>query len=166
MGTKAMRGDSGFGADLENRSGFNAREVRWETIRNEVIIQWKGVRRQNLSENFNFQIRLNTATNAIAIIYGPRSTPDNATTFQPEVGLRGSSNLLLSNLNSRRVESGAETWANSLAGSSFGHKVRFTNSSPAKSWNNGQIYTWSPCTPPTVSVSLHRRATVQEGVWL
>ena len=144
---------SGFGADLENRSGFNAREVRWETIGNEVIIQWKGVRRQNLSENFNFQIRLNTATNAIAIIYGPRSTPDNATTFQPEVGLRGSSNLLLSNLNSRRVESGAETWANSLAGSSFAHKVRYTNASPAKSWTNGQIYTWSPCTPPTVSVS-------------
>ncbi|MBK8340482.1 MAG: T9SS type A sorting domain-containing protein [Flavobacteriales bacterium] len=60
---------------------------------------------------------------------------------------------MLSNLNSRRVESGAETWANSLAGTSFSHKVRFTNASPAKSWTSGQIYTWSACTPPTVSVS-------------
>ena len=145
---------SAFGADIENRStSFTTRTVRWQTVGNEVIVQWKNARRQGESEYFDFQIRLNTSTNAIVIVYGPRSTPDNATSNQPQVGLRGANNLLLSNLNNRRVGTGSETWANPLAGNAFSNTMRYTDSSPAKSWSSGQTYSWTACTPPTVSVT-------------
>ncbi|MCC6400007.1 MAG: hypothetical protein IT227_04520, partial [Flavobacteriales bacterium] len=146
---------SAFGADIENRSGFNTRTVRWETVGNEVVIQWDGVRRQGLSgEFFSFQIRLNTANATIQIVYGNVSNQNSSTSFQPEVGLRGPNNLLLSNLNNRRVGTGAENWSTSLVGNAFNNTMRFTSSgSPDKVWSSGLTYTWTPCTGPSVSVT-------------
>ena len=38
---------SAFGADIENRStNFTTRTVRWQTVGNEVIVQWKNARRR------------------------------------------------------------------------------------------------------------------------
>ncbi|MBL7985544.1 MAG: proprotein convertase P-domain-containing protein, partial [Flavobacteriales bacterium] len=149
-----------FGANL-NSSGFTP-DVRWELVGSEVVVQWTSARRFNLAgivglnpEGFNMQIRLNTANNTIRMVYGSISNQNSATTFQPQVGLRGANNTFPANLNNRRVGTGAENWASSLAGNANNSTMRFTSGSPAKAFTNGLTYTWTPnCTAPTASVSL------------
>ncbi|MBL8000974.1 MAG: proprotein convertase P-domain-containing protein [Flavobacteriales bacterium] len=147
-----------FGADLQNTNagfGLTQREVRWQTVGSEVVIQWKGVRRKGVSnENFNFQIRLNTSTNSISMVYGSLAGLGNSTAQQPQVGLRGPDNTFATNVNNRTVGTGAENWASSLAGTAATSAMRFTNSAPAKSFTNGLTYTWAPnCTLPAATVS-------------
>ncbi|MCB0793993.1 MAG: proprotein convertase P-domain-containing protein, partial [Flavobacteriales bacterium] len=141
---------SAFGADLNNRSGFNTRDVRWETIGNEIVIQWRNVRRYNESEYFNFQIRLNTVTSEIRCVYGSRGTPDSATSNIPEVGLRGPNNTFATNLNNRLIGTGSENWNTSLPGTANDSKCRYTSTgNPDKVWTVGQTYSWTlNCTLP------------------
>ena len=145
---------SAFGADIENRSdGFNTRDVRWQTVGNEVVIQWRNARRQNVSnENLNCQIRLNTATNVVRMIYGS-SSGQSSTSFQPEVGLRGADNTFSTNVNNRTVGSGAENWASSLVGADNASKMRFTSTAPAKGFTSGLTYTFTPCASPALNVT-------------
>ncbi len=150
-----------FGADLQNRTGFNTRDVRWQTVSGEVVIQWRGVRRYNLgSENFNFQIRLNTGNGVIRFIYGSLGSLNSGLTSQPEVGLRGPDNTFATNVNNRLVGTGAENWNTSLAGTANNSQLRFTNAAPAKSFTNGQTYTFTPnCTQPAATPGITMNCT-------
>jgi subtilisin-like proprotein convertase family protein len=149
---------AGFAADLNNAAnGAGTRDVRWQTVGNEVVVQWRRVRRYNLSgEVFSFQIRLNTANGQIRVVYGAiQSGPNASTSNYPEVGLRGPSNAFATNVNNRLVGTGSENWASSLAGASNASKMRFTSTSPAKSWTSGLTYAWTPvCLPPTATASV------------
>ncbi|WKZ64870.1 MAG: proprotein convertase P-domain-containing protein [Flavobacteriales bacterium] len=150
---------SAFGADLVNASS-GTRDVRWQTVGNEVVVQWRGLRRYSffgLSESFSFQVRLNTATGEIRTVYGPfASGPANSTAQQPQVGLRGPSNAFATDVNNRLVGTGSENWATSLAGTANTSAMRFTSASPAKSWSSGLTYTWTPvnCTAPSATASV------------
>ncbi len=146
-----------FGTDLQHTNagfGFTSRSVRIQTVGSEVVVQWRGMRRKGVSnENFNFQIRLNTSTNAISIVYGSLAGQGSSTSFQPEVGLRGPNNTFATNVNNRSVGTGAETWAASLAGTANSSTLRFTTSAPAKAFTNGLTYTFTPCTAPAIAVT-------------
>ncbi len=155
---------SAFGADLVNASS-GTRDVRWQTVGNEVVVQWRGIRRYyifGLGESFSFQIRLNTSNGDIRAIYGPFvSGPANSTTGQPQVGLRGPNNAFATNVNNRTVGTGAENWGTSLTGANNGSTLRFTSGSPAKSWTNGLTYTWTPinCNQPTATATVITNCT-------
>ena len=158
-GTEAyQRCVSAFGADLESATS-GTRDVRWQTVSGEVVVQWRGVRRYSffgVSESFNLQVRLNTSTGVIRTIYGPYgSGPANSTTGQPQVGLRGPNNTFATNVNNRTVGTGAENWGTSLIGANNGSTMRFTSGSPAKSWTSGLTYTWTPinCNQPSATAS-------------
>ncbi|MFZ1693609.1 MAG: proprotein convertase P-domain-containing protein, partial [Flavobacteriales bacterium] len=150
---------SAFGADMVNASS-GTRDVRWQTVGDEVVVQWRGIRRYSLfglGESFSFQIRLNTVTGVIRNIYGPfASGPANSTAQQPQVGLRGPNNTFATNVNNRLVGTGAENWGTSLAGTANNNTLRFTSGSPAKSWTSGLTYTWTPvnCTAPSASATV------------
>ncbi len=149
---------SAFGADLNNAAtGTGTRDIRWQQVGNEVVVQWRRVRRVNVSEVFSFQIRLNTATGAIRTIYGPvQSGPSNSTSFFPEVGLRGPKNTFATNVNNRLVSNLSDgiNWGNSQAGTSNNSKLRFSSANPAKSWTSGLTYTWTPlCNQPSATAS-------------
>ena len=146
---------SAFGADIENRSnGLVTKDVRWQTVGNEVVVQWRNAARQGVnSENFNAQVRLNTSTGAIRIVYGSLGNQGSVTTHQPEVGLRGADNTFATNVNNRTVGSGAENWASSLDGANNASKMRFTTTAPAKSFTNGLTYTFTPCASPALNVT-------------
>lgn len=63
---------SAFGADLENANSGSP-EIRWEQVGNEIIFQWKDIRRYSSAINteiFSFQLRLNISTNAMQFVYG------------------------------------------------------------------------------------------------
>ena len=126
-------------------------EIRWEQIGNEIIFQWNDFARYTSStstEIFDFQIRLNTSTGQIIIVYSDFSTVNSTTTYTPQVGLRGSTTT---DFNSRRLTSSVPTstpsWSNTAAATTTGHNVRFTSTSPAAFPSTGLTFTWAPPTP-------------------
>jgi hypothetical protein len=139
---------SAFGTDLVSRDqpgNSGTRDVRYELVGNEFVIEWRQVRRKALTEWFSFQIRLNTATSVIRFVYGTIGQgPDASTTLQPQVGLRGATNDYATNVINRRVTSGPENWATSLPGADNASTMRFTSTAPAKSFTNGQTYIFTP----------------------
>ncbi|MBL7964711.1 MAG: T9SS type A sorting domain-containing protein [Flavobacteriales bacterium] len=144
---------SAFGADIEDAQN-GTREVRWNTVGNEVVVQWRDVRRNitGSSEQFSAQARMNTATGVITMRYFVQNGANSSTSFQPQVGLRGPNNTFSTNVNNRRVGTGSETWATSLAGNANNNTMRFTSSFPAREPADGQTYTFTPpCLPPTTA---------------
>ena len=123
-------------------------EIRWEQVGNEIIFQWNDIARYIGStsvEIFDFQIRLNTSTGQINIIYSNFGTTNTTTTYTPQVGLRGASN---SDYNARRltttVPDATPSWDDTVAATSNAHTVRFTATSPAAFPATGLTYSWSP----------------------
>ena len=98
-----------FAQDLVNQSS-GTRDVRWQAVGNETVIQWRGIRRyrntfQTWGENFSFQIRLNHANGIIRVVYGPITQGPANSTNMPQVGLRGPNNPFATNVKNVRVES-------------------------------------------------------------
>lgn len=138
-----------FNADLD-RANTNANtEIRWETIGDEIVFQWKQMKRYNKAENFDFQVRLNTVSGIIRYIYQLNSGPGTTTSYQPQVGIRNSATSYKNLL----VSTGAETWANPLSGTSSSSTCRFTSDSPAKNFTSGLTYTFTPPIPCTSPVA-------------
>lgn len=145
-----------FAADLDAKAasaGTGTPEVRWEQVGNEFVLQWSNVCRYAASgagatstENLNFQIRLNTSTGVVKIVYGAcvdRVTP--LTTVYPQVGLGGGSTTIYSN---RTIAVGTGDWINSTAGTANNNTMAFNGSTVP---SNGLTYTWTPpsCAAPT-----------------
>jgi hypothetical protein len=144
--TGYARAVSCFGADLGSAAS-GTRDIRWEVVGDEIVVQWRGVRRKDEGgESFSFQMRLHTVTGTIRCIYGPiLGGPTSSTSMQPQVGLRGPNNNFTFNVNNRRVGTGAATWATSLPGNASDNTLRFTSTSPAKFWTAGLTYRWAGC---------------------
>ena len=131
-----------FSADLNKATSTTSSEIRWQTIGNEVIFQWQQIQRYAQTESFDMQVRLNTVTNAIVIVYQLNSGPGSGTSYMPEVGIRTSA----TDYNNRLVGSGSENWGTSLSGVANTDLCRFTSTAPAKNFTTGLTYTYSP--PP------------------
>lgn len=144
---------SPFGANLQNAAAGTP-EVRVVESGGEIIVQWQDVMRAAAgAEQFSFQARINTSTGVVRFVHSAVTNLDIAATSQPEVGLRGNTNAF-ANVKNRRVSTGTETWAATLAGTTISNKMRFTATAPAKSPNAGQTYTFTPtCLSPQATTS-------------
>ena len=81
-----------FGRDLQGNAGGLISYVTTGTAPNRVLtVEWKDYRAYAASgASYNFQIKLSETTNKVEIVYG--SFTNNATTYTPQVGIRGASN--------------------------------------------------------------------------
>lgn len=136
---------AGFGADLDDSgSGAGARNIRAEQVGNELVIQWQNVRRYDVTgERLSFQIRLNTVTNEINIVYGGTITPGDNQVY-PEIGLRGPDNDFATNVNNREILAGTGAWVNSAPGTSEFSTCYFDSNTPATIPAAGTTFKWTP----------------------
>jgi len=138
---------SAFGRDV-NQAASGAPSVRYEQVGNEFVIQWKDVRRKDISgEIISFQIRLNTSNNNILIVYGGTITPGSNTTY-PQVGLRGPDNTLATNIHNRTIASSGGNWINSTRGTGITNTMYFNSATPATVPSPGLTYTFKPLYNP------------------
>ena len=132
-------------ADLQNVGATS--EMRWQEIGNEIIFQWKEFRRYGATENFSFQIVINTFTGEIKTVYNG-STTIAASTTTVAVGLRGATNT---DYNARRLTTsfpdGAPDWDGASGGTgaatSNAHTVRL-NSTGSCYPAAGATFVWTP----------------------
>lgn len=136
---------SAFGVDLDDAgSGAGARNIRAQQVGNEFVIQWQNVRRYNVTgERISFQIRLNTVTNEITIVYGGTITPGDKQVY-PEIGLRGPDNDFATNVNNREILAGTGAWLNSLPGTSESSTCFFDSNTASTIPAAGTTFKWSP----------------------
>lgn len=151
---------SPFGTNIR-QTGSGTREVRWQQVGSEIVVQWAGARRYDsgTSESFTVQARLHTVTGVIRFVYSAVSSLATGTHDQPQVGLRGPNNTFATNVNNRMVTNatggGANNWATSLVGTANSSSSRFTNTNPAKSPTAGLTYTWTPvCLSPAANATV------------
>ena len=152
---------SAYGRDL-NSVGSGS-ETRWEQLGNEIIFQWLNVRRYNITgEQANFQIRLNTVTNEIKIVYGVVVAGSNTT--YPQVGLRGTTNA---DYNNRTVVAGTGDWINSTPGASNTATCYINSATATTIPSNGLTYTFTPpsCSAPSGFVASALTASSATIAW-
>ena len=148
---------AGMGMDLRSTAiASQVYERRWQDVGTEVVFQWQNVARylQSGSERFSFQIRINKSNGQIRIVYGNMTTITTSTTYQPMVGLRGSTNT---DYNNRRltnsIPDATPNWGapnGTTAGTSNAHTVRFTSTGSCVP-TSGLIFIWTvqSCVGPT-----------------
>ncbi|MBL7779110.1 MAG: fibronectin type III domain-containing protein [Chitinophagales bacterium] len=135
---------SALGRDLEN-ADLGTPEIRSQTIGNEVIVQWQDVKRWESgtsgTERISFQIRMNTVTGEIKMVYGGTFVSP-ATAITAEVGLRGQNNSWPTSILNRT------TAVSSATAATYGWDRTTTGSS------NTATITWNSAnTPPLVPIS-------------
>jgi hypothetical protein len=134
-----------FGRDLQSGITIGtslAPEVRFETVNDEIVFQWQDVRRFGVqAESFSFQLRLNTATNAIRFIYDGSAPVDTNNNASPQVGLRGPSN---SDFFNRSVTTD-NNWINSVSGTVNNATCRFSSIPLTTYPTAGLTYEFTTC---------------------
>ncbi|MBL7712635.1 MAG: choice-of-anchor J domain-containing protein, partial [Chitinophagaceae bacterium] len=132
----ATTGVSAFCRDIRGKSGS---ELRTQTIGSEIIFQWTGMTNfGSTAQTYTFQIRLNTASNEVRVVY-KELTVTSAFSTPNQVGLRGS----LTDYNNRATTT---SWAASTAGTSNAAAMTVSATVfPA----SGLAYIWNP--PPPCS---------------
>ncbi len=143
---------SPFGSNLKNAT-TGTPEIRLQLVGDEVVVQWQDMMRNNgVAERFSFQARLNITNGVIRYVYSAVDALGTATTLQPQVGLRGSTNVFASQVKNFTVGTGTNTWAAPSVGTANSSSMRFTSTAPAKSPIGGETYTYTPgCLSPTAS---------------
>lgn len=164
---------SAMGMDLRSTSlATQVYERRWQDVGTEVVFQWQNVARfgQNTVERFSFQVRVNKSTSEIKIVYGNMTTIAASTTYQPMVGLRGSTNT---DYNNRRltgtVPDATPNWGapnGTTAGTSNAHTVRFTSTASCFP-NSGLIFIWTlqSCVGPTLPTISYTSSSTANLSW-
>ncbi len=145
---------SPFGTNLQDANTLTS-AIRWQQVGDEVVVQWQEAQRKfgGNGESFSFQARMNTANGVIRFVYSGVTNLSNNTTRQPQVGLRGSSNVFPVDVKNRQVVAGGSTWITSANGASNAAICRFTNAAPSASTTNGLTYTFiPPCVLASASV--------------
>jgi hypothetical protein len=148
---------SAMGCDLQDSKEVGAvPEIRMVQVGNEIIIQWDDFRRYTstagVNERFDFQIRLNTLTGLINMVYSLPTNVAATTSYIPQVGLRGTVN---SDYNARRltttVPDSSPSWDDTAPATSNGQNVRFTTTVPAAIPDEGRTFTYTPasCLAPS-----------------
>jgi hypothetical protein len=146
---------SPFGANLKNATSGTP-EIRWEQVGTELVIQWRDVARQlGVNERFSFQTRIDVNTGQIRFIYSAVTDLNSLATQQPQVGLRGPTNVFATNVKNFQVNQGAETWLTPLAGTGNANAMRFTTTAVAKFPLGGEALTFVPgCLSPVATATV------------
>lgn len=132
--TAALSGVSAFSRDLAGRATAS---LRTQTIGSEVIFQWANMTNfASTAQTYTFQIRLNTVTGEIRVVY---NTMSSTTSSPGQVGLRGSR----TDFNNR---TSTTSWAASIAGTVNTATMGLTSTVFPSS---GLNYIWNP--PPPCS---------------
>ncbi|MBS1581283.1 MAG: choice-of-anchor J domain-containing protein [Bacteroidetes bacterium] len=135
---------SAFTRDLIDGDVGAQNPILQQTVGNEVVFQWTNAFRYSggriAGDALNFQIRLNTVTNVVSVVYGTCTATSTSLTGQ--VGLRGAANT---DYNNRTTTT---NWAATTAGTA--NSSTCTTSAtvmPA----SGSTFTWtrSTCPRPT-----------------
>jgi len=148
---------SAMGMDLRSTSvAATVYERRWYDNGTEDIFQWQNCARYlQTTEKISFQIRITKSTGVIRIVYGPMTTT-TSTTYQPYVGLRGSSNTDFNNRQlSTTVPDASPNWGapnGTGAGSSNANTCRFLSTSSCFP-SSGLTFIWTPGPIITPSVT-------------
>ena len=129
-----------FSEDLDRANSNANSEMRWQIVADEIVFQWKQMKRAGQSESFDFQVRLNTVNGAVKFVYNLNTNPTNEQNKTAEVGIRTSD----TDYKNIMIGTGSETWASPLAGTAHDSKCRFTSKSPAKYFADGLTYTFTP----------------------
>ncbi|HEU4609584.1 MAG TPA: hypothetical protein VFS31_15810, partial [Chitinophagaceae bacterium] len=145
---------AGLGCDNGYSSGNGTTgatsEIRYEQVGNEFVAQYQDVKRWNsTNERISFQIRLNSATGVIKIVYGGPVVIGSSTT-SPQIGIRGNSTDWATNVNNLRllnVPAGTTcTWADAVTGNANNSNLYMNSSNTALVPAPGLTYTWTPAT--------------------
>ncbi len=162
---------AGLGMDLRSTAiASQVYERRWEDAGTEVVFQWKNAARylQSSSERFSFQIRVNKSNGQISVVYGNMTTITTSTTYQPMVGLRGSTNT---DYNNRRlttsIPDATPNWGapnGTTAGTSNAHTVRFRSGCVP---STGLIFIWTvqSCIGPTLPTISYTSSSTANLSW-
>lgn len=130
--TAALSGVSAFSRDIQGRATSS---LRTQTIGTEVVFQWTDMRNfGSTAQTYTFQIRLNTSTSEIRLVY---NTLSSTTSSPGQVGLRGSS----TDFNNRTTTT---SWASSTAGAANTATMAVTSTVFPSS---GLNYIWNPPPP-------------------
>ncbi|MCF8459455.1 MAG: T9SS type A sorting domain-containing protein [Flavobacteriales bacterium] len=157
---------SAFGADLNNAASGSP-EIRYELVGNEFVVQFQDVRRYGIAgEIISFQIRLNTLTNVIQVVYGGTIAPGNNTAY-PQVGLKGPTNAIATNVNNRRIAAAGGSWINSIQGTANNHIMYFRSANAGTVPASGLTFTWTPpsCAAPAVTAATALTSTSATLNW-
>ena len=147
-------------------------ERRWQDVGTEVVFQWQNAARylSNTTERFSFQVRINKTSGVIQVVYGNMTTIANSTTYQPMVGLRGTTNT---DYNNRRltttVPDATPNWGapnGTTAGTSNAHTCRFISTASCFP-SSGLIFIWTPpsCVAPTALTITYTSSTSANLSW-
>ena len=138
-----------LGMDLRSTAiSSQVYERRYEDVGSEVVFQWQNCARylQSTVERFSFQIRIEKSTGKIRVTYGNMTTIANSTTYQPQVGLRGTTNV---DYNTRRltnsVPDASPNWGapnGTTTATSNAHTCRFTGNGTCYP-TSGLIFIWT-----------------------
>jgi hypothetical protein len=162
---------AGMGMDLRSTAiASQVYERRWEDVGTEVVFQWQNAARylQSSSERFSFQIRVNKSNGQISVVYGNMTTITTSTTYQPMVGLRGSTNT---DYNNRRlttsIPDATPNWGapnGTTAGTSNAHNVRFRSGCVP---SIGLIFIWTvqSCIGPTLPTISYTSSSTANLSW-
>ena len=162
---------AGMGMDLRSTAiASQVYERRWEDVGTEVVFQWQNAARylQSSSERFSFQIRVNKSNGQISVVYGNMTTITTSTTYQPMVGLRGSTNT---DYNNRRlttsIPDATPNWGapnGTTAGTSNAHNVRFRSGCVP---STGLIFIWTvqSCIGPTLPIISYTSSSTANLSW-
>ncbi len=149
-----------FNADLNKVSATAASEIRWEQVGNELVFQWQGWCRYGQTENFDFQVRINTVNSNIVFVYNLNSGPGTGTSYFPQVGI-ASANTANNYLNRMVGTTAGQNWDSSVPGTSNSSTMRFTGSSTEpRSFTSGQTYTFTYAPPSCFSPTNVVQSTV------
>ena len=138
---------AGFGADIDAATAGTP-QISYQQVGNEFVVQFQDESRYAAGDQFSFQIRLNTSTNQIKIVYSAVTTLSASAVF-PEIGLRGPDNTFATNVNNRSAISTTGAWVNSTAGTTNASTFYFSNAAPATIPAAGTTFIWTPQTAAT-----------------
>jgi hypothetical protein len=143
-----------FGADLgTNASSMTpgaTSEIKYKQIGDEFVAQFSDVKRWiSTLERISFQIRINSATGVIKIIYGGPIVIGSSTTAL-QVGIRGNSTTWADNVNNLTIDnipSGTTcTWADAITASANSSTMYLSTTNANVIPIANMAYTWTPGT--------------------
>jgi hypothetical protein len=146
---------SAFGQDANSSTVVGATpSISYENIggaTGEFVVQYTDHSNyyNRTTERLNFQIRLNLASGEINIVYGSWTAPGSSTSgTASQVGIRGSSTVWASNVNSLNtldIPVGTScNWANAITSNANSSSMLFATSNTSITPTNGLTFTWAP----------------------
>jgi hypothetical protein len=138
-----------FNADQNGAGAFAWRQ----SVGNEHIFEWQNFYRYGVTgEQLNYQVRLNTSTGSISLVYGTM-TPTGTST--PQIGFKTTgttANNWATDVNNLTINvTGSPntcTWANVVTGNANSSTMYLNSANPLVKPASGQTFTWTPQASP------------------